>query len=67
MNILGRKALEGGKEAFILEGAVIKVDKSLEHGFEPYNDGYPQSNYNSELINLSECQRKIHAVFCVEF
>lgn len=34
MNILGRKPLKGGKEAFMLEGTVIKGDKSVELGFE---------------------------------
>lgn len=67
MNILGKKALEGGKEAFILEGTVIKREKSVEPGFEPCNGGYPQSNYSSELINLGECQKKIDAAFHVEF
>jgi len=66
MSILGRKALEGGKEAFILEGTVIKGDKPVERGFEPYDGGYPKSNYSGELINLGECQ-KIDTGFHVEF
>lgn len=67
MNIARRKTLEEGKEAFILESTVIKGDKSIELGFECYNGGYPQSNISSELINFSECQKKIDAAFQVEF
>lgn len=64
MYILGRKETE---EAFIFEGTVTKEDKSAELGFEPYNGGYPQSNCLSEIINLSEYQKKIDATFHVEF
>lgn len=59
--------MEEGKEAYILEGAVIEADESLELGFEPYSGGYPHSNYSSELINLGECQKKINTAFHVEF
>lgn len=34
INILGWKPLKGDKEAFMLEGTVIKEDKSVELGFE---------------------------------
>lgn len=53
MNVLGRKGV------FIIRGGAIKGGKSVRLVFETYNRGYPQSNYSTELINVSEYQKKI--------
>lgn len=61
MNVLGRKG------AFTIRGGAIKGSKSVRLGFETYNSGYPQSNFSTELINVSEYQKKIDIAFHVEF
>lgn len=61
VNVLGRKG------AFTIRGGAIKGSKSVRLGFETYNSGYPQSNFSTELINVSEYQKKIDIAFHVEF
>lgn len=61
MNVLGRKG------AFIIRSGAIKRGKSVRLVFETYNRCYPQSNYSTELINVSEYQKKIDIAFYVEF